>query len=204
MIVSASEDCTIRLWKLTPEPIQVRLIAKHAQPISFVVMSERFKQAISVSRDGFLLSMSIRDGRYLRGFRLPLSDPSHLTVSEIGFVVVGFNGPDSHVVVVLDQNLKFVVRQGFDRCIQCWDCLEIGGMDHLIVVLKAGGLQILRIPLLVEIAHDFEIPFQPVQIACWKGECFMTSQDGEVWSFPISGKLVSGGFSQSNCGEKLV
>jgi hypothetical protein len=189
-IVSASQDCTLRLWKLEREPVQVRLLAKHAQPISFVRMSERFQQAISVSRDGFVLAMSLWNGRYLHGFRLPLSYPSDLAVSEMGFVAVCFNGPDSHVVIVLDQNLRFIARRGFDGCVQCWAAIEYGGSDHVVVALRGGGMKLVQLPLLGDVNCELEPPFSPALIACSRGECFIASRDGAVWSFPIRAKTA--------------
>jgi WD40 repeat protein len=188
-LVSASQDCTLRLWKLDPEPTQVRLLAKHEQPIVFLRTSERLRQAISVSRDGFVLAMSLRNGRYLRGFRLPLSDPSNMAVSEMGFVAVCFNGPDSHIVIVLDQNLRLVARSAFDGCVQCWNCLEYGGIDHLVIGLRGGGMKLVRLPLLGEVETGIEAPFTPTFIVCARGECFIASPEGAIWSFPIRAKL---------------
>jgi hypothetical protein len=184
-IVSASQDCTLRLWRMSPEPTQVRLLAKHAQPIVFLQTNDRLQQAISVSRDGFVLAMSLRDGRYLWGYRLPLSEPSLLALSELGFVAICFNGPDSHTIITLDQNLVPVARRDFEGCIECWDCVELGGIEHLVIGLKRGAVKILRIPLLSTVAEAMTTPCRPALIACSRGECFVAAGDGTVWAMTL-------------------
>jgi hypothetical protein len=182
-IVSASQDCTVRLWRIGEELTLMRMLAKHSQPITFVRTNERLRQAVSVSRDGFVMAIGLRDGRYLRGFKLALPDPSDVVFSESGFVAICFNDPDSHIVVVLDQNLKFVCKKGFDGCVQCWAAGEYGGIDHLIVGMRHGGIRLVRLPLLDEgrKAQGVSAAF----IAYARGECFVASAEGAVSAFTL-------------------
>jgi hypothetical protein len=132
------------------------------------------------------MAISLQDGRYLRGYRLGLSDPSDLVVSDAGFVAVCFNGPDSHIVVVLDQNLNFISRRSFDGCVQCWAPADCSGIDHLVVSLKWRGVKLVRLPLIDDVRPlRVDIGFEPEFLACSKGECFAASTEGNVTHFPI-------------------
>jgi hypothetical protein len=184
-IASAAADCTVRVWRITEELVQVRMLAKAAQPATFVRACERLREAVSVSRDGFVMALSLRDGRYLRGFKLPFPDPSDVVVSDGGFVAICFNGPDSHIVVVLDQNLKFVVKKGFDGCVQCWATCEYAGIEHLVVGMRNGGVKLVMLPMLEEERAVATVRAQ--LITCAKGECFVASAEGTVTAFTIRG-----------------
>jgi hypothetical protein len=191
--VSASRDCTIRLWKLKKNEgkvEQVALRAKHRGPIVFVRTSYRFKQVISVSRDGFLMCISALDGRYIRGLSLPVSNPTGLVVSDAGFVAVCFNGPDSHTIIVLDQNMLLVAQQTFDGCVKCWATMEFCGIEYLVVALKKGKLTLVQLPCMTQTVFDITLPFVPSFIAVMKNEavCYLASHDGGIFAFPIRTK----------------
>jgi hypothetical protein len=188
--VSGSRDCTLMLWKVAQGDELGRHkshLAKGSKPIQFVKMNERLKEAISLSRDGFLVSMSLLDGRYLGGVKLPLSDPSNLEISPNNYIAVCFDGPDSHIIVVLDQNLAFLQTRTLDGCVHCWTTVEINGMDYLLIAKKSLSLVILKLPFLALANWEAQLPFLPSVMVCGKNQpvCYMAYPNGMVTEFPI-------------------
>jgi hypothetical protein len=188
--VSGSRDCTLMLWKVAQGDELSRhksRLAKHSKPIEFIKINERLMEAISVSRDGFLVSMSLLDGRYLGGVKLPLSDPSDLEISRNNYIAVCFNGPDSHIVVVLDQNLEFLQTRTLDGCVHCWTTVQFNGLDYLLIAKKSLLLVILRLPFLTLVNWEAQLPFLPSVMICGKSQpiCYMAYSNGMVIEFPI-------------------
>jgi hypothetical protein len=193
-VISASHDCTLRLCKVNKsgEPGRHRaMLANHTQPIVCLKISEKLKEAFSVSRDGFLVSMSLFDGRYLGGVKLPLSDPSDMVVSEHGFVAVSFNGPDSHIVVVLGQNMEIIAKKTFDGCVACWATHQHNGIDVLVVALKNADIVMVGLPEMEQVTLGTKLPSVPEMIACMKSEpgCIVGLPDGTFLTIPIGSFL---------------
>jgi hypothetical protein len=179
--VSASQDCILALWELRDQSVQqIQYLTKHTQPIVFVRMSPRMKQAISISKDGFLLSMSLLDGRYLHGISLN-ADPSELTVSDRGYIAVAFNGPDSHVIIVLDQNLNVITEKAFDGCVLCCATVDRRGLECLVIALNNGTIVAYQLPFLekktLEVAVDFTVSFMSFGK---NGLCYLAASDGKI------------------------
>jgi hypothetical protein len=148
--------------------------------------NERLREAIAVYADGFLIAMSLFDGRYIGGVKLPIASPTDLIVSDNGFVAVCSNGPDSHVIVVVDQNLEQVALQTYDGCVQCWATLQYDGIEFLVIGLKGSCmLELLRLPCIGEPVWHVVVPFAPAMIACSKNvwACYLAAHDGTVVEF---------------------
>ncbi|KAK8841149.1 hypothetical protein M9Y10_027349 [Tritrichomonas musculus] len=126
----------------------IGFLAKHGQPIVFIQISERLNLVFSISRDGFLSCISLSDGRYLHGVELVMSEPSLFAVSKSGYVCVAFNGPDSSIVKILDQNLEKINTVHFDSTIMCWTPCERVGIDYMAIVFKTQDLTVLQLPKL--------------------------------------------------------
>jgi hypothetical protein len=165
-LVSAGADCCLRLWEVVEgsPPSQVRSLAVHSQPMVLLQISDRLKCAVAIAADGFLMAMSIIDAKYLGGVHLGMSNPSHLLISRAGYTAVCFNGPDSHHVIVLDQNLITVAQMTFDGCVQCWTAAERAGLDHLFVALDSPCIAVLRLPFIEEVLAELEVPFVPAEL----------------------------------------
>jgi hypothetical protein len=104
----------------------------------------------------------------------------------MGFVAVCYNGPDSHTIVVVDQNLEQVALQTYDGCVQCWATLQYDGLEFLVIGLKGSGvLVLLRLPCIGEPVWHVDVPFAPIMIACSKNEwaCYLAGYDGAVTRF---------------------
>jgi hypothetical protein len=187
--VSASRDCSVRLWKIKANFAvkQVHFPTTRAQPVVLLEMSKRMKSATVVTRDGFVMAISLLNGRYLAGIELGMSNPSHLVVTQAGFALVCFNGPDSHVVFVLDQNLLLVTKNTFDGCVQCWTTLEFNGIDFIVLALDYQRILALRVPLLDAVMMEASAPFLPQFIAYLKpdGVCYLSGPRGEVYAMRI-------------------
>jgi hypothetical protein len=186
--VTASRDCTVRLWELDGHALRtIGYLTRHRQPVLFVQINERFNESVSISRDGFVVSMSLKDGQYLREVSLPMSDPSDLLVTDRGFVCVAFNGPDSHVIHVLDHNLVAVTKKTFDGCEQGWTSIERSGVEYLLIGLKTKRILGVQIPYLDKIAMDVETPFTPSLMASGRQDsnCYVATADGGLMSFSI-------------------
>jgi WD40 repeat protein len=186
--VSASRDCTVRLWTLDDEgPKTIGYHARHRQPIVFVRINERLNESVSISRDGFMMSMSLTDGRCLREVYLPMSDPSDMIISDRGYICVAFNGPDSHLILVLDHNLVTIVKNSFDGCLQCWTTIERNGVEYLLIGLKTKRILTVQIPYLDGSVPDIEIPFSPSLMASGRqdGNCYVATSDGALMTFTI-------------------
>jgi hypothetical protein len=188
-IISGARDGTLRLAKVRRGDARARdvqFLAKHGKPIVIVRANERLREAIAVYADGFLIAMSLFDGRYIVGIKLPLASPTDLIVSDMGFVAICYNGPDSHTIVVVDQNLEQVALQTYDGCVQCWATLQYEGLEFLVIGLKGSRvLALLRLPCIGEPIWHTEVPFAPAMIACSKNEwgCFLAGHDGTVIGF---------------------
>jgi hypothetical protein len=190
-VVSGGRDCTLRLARIRKcggLEHGDRFLAKSAKPIAHVRVNDRLREAVAVSRDGFLIAMSLTDGRYLRGVRLSLGAPAELAVSDNGLVAVCYNGADSHTIIVMDQNLEKVAKRTYDGRVQCWETVMYNGCEWLIVGGKkegGGELAMLQLPEIGEIVRAVELPFVPELVVC-VGEklmCYIAAGDGRVSSF---------------------
>jgi hypothetical protein len=178
-LVSAGADCCLRLWEIIEgsTPCQVRFLAVHSQPMVLLQVSDRLKCAVAISTDGFLMAMSIIDAKYLGGLNLGMSNPSHLVISRTGYTAVCFNGPDSHHIIVLDQNLITVTQTTFDGCVRCWAAAEKCGLDHLFIALDSGRMAVLRLPFIEEVLCEVEMPFVPEQLVWARREGLFYAAD---------------------------
>jgi hypothetical protein len=166
---------------------QIHFPAKLAQPVVLLEMSKQMKSATVVTRNGFVMAVSLLNGRYRCGNKLGMSNPSHSLVIQAGFALVCFNGPDSHIIFVLDQNMILVMKNTFDGCIQCWTTLEFNGTDFVVFALDDQRILALRVPLLDEVVMDALAPFLPQFIAYLKADrvCYLASTRGEVYVLRI-------------------
>lgn len=174
-LAAASNDCTLRTWRIRKERIDdsnntkhstnlndvlepVSFLAKHIRPISFVEICEKLNSVYSISDDGLISCISLSDGRYLHGIELELSDPSAFFVTKSGYVLVAFNGPDFALLVVLDSNLEEITRTSLDGSLKCWTTCTKGGIEYLAIILKSQAIQIGELPYWRKTADIFDVP----------------------------------------------
>jgi hypothetical protein len=176
-LVYAGTDCCLRLWELDGTR-QIRFLAVHSQPMILLKVSGRLKAAIAIAYDGFLIAMSIIDAKYLGGVNLGISNPTHLIVSRSGYIAVCFNGPDSHEIVVVDQNLLMIEKKSFDGCVNSWVTAERGGLDYLFLALSCKRLVIRKLPFVEEELKELEISFVPSHMEFVRKESQFYAADG--------------------------
>jgi hypothetical protein len=166
---------------------QIRFLAKHSQPICFIRTNSKMLTCFSISNDGFLLSVSLVDGRYLKGFGLGMSDPSELIVTKNAYVGVVFNGAGSALVKVFDWDLREVSSVTLEMCIDCWTFLEDSGIEWLLIVLRNKRVIMARIPDLLLLGLELELPFRLTCCAWSNGEalCYCRGEEGECCFSPF-------------------
>jgi hypothetical protein len=191
LVVSGGRDGVIRLMKQKESGSRTQryvCLAKHEKQICHIKINNRLQEAVSVSRDGFLLTMSLINGRYLRGVKLPLGAPSDLTISENGIIGICYNGVDSHTIVVLDQNLVKVTKRVYDGRVLCWTTVIFNGCEWLVIGMKkgvSGVLAMLQLPEIDGVVRFVDIPIIPENIVCSCQDfiCYFAGKDGVVSSF---------------------
>jgi WD40 repeat protein len=180
--VSASRDCSLRLWKVrrNGKVDQVHFLAKHTQPVVLLEVNVEMNASISVTRDGFVMEMSLLDGRYVAGFELEASNPSHLLVTNHGFSLICFNGADSHVIFVLDQNLIFVTKNTLNGCVLCWTSMEKNGIEYALIALVSQIIVVVKLPFLEKPIMGIAVTFVPsfMTYARKQGVCYLADSKG--------------------------
>jgi hypothetical protein len=186
-IVSAARDLTLRVWQIADTTKYTRIQVPQAAPIAFLRIRTLFREVVSLSHNGFLAVSSLDECRYLRGVQLRASHPSEMVVSDLGFIAVAFNMPDSLTIVVLGQNLGVAGERQFDGALGSWTTAVVNGIDHLLIYLSNKKLMLAMLPTLNVIVLDEHVGSTVTAMAFAKTEscAYFATSEKKIYKWPI-------------------
>lgn len=148
IFVTGSEDCTVRIWKIKNNKVkQIGSLAKHISPIVAIAMNRKLNTIFSISRDGFCSAMSFK-GKFLKAIQLPNSDPSMIVASDFGYVTIAFNGTNSCLLYVFDQNLLLIKSETLNGSFTAMQPLLWNGLEFLMYTTRNMRMLIVSLPYL--------------------------------------------------------
>jgi hypothetical protein len=152
----ASEDFSLVLWQLNGNELgQMAFEMKHQATVRLITISPKLKMCVSIGDDGLLLAVSSVSGRFINGVDLRENEPSHLAVSDFGFIAVAFNQSDGCLIHVLDQNLRAICEKKIAQTILCWKYVHWrDGGEYLLSALRTN-LVLLKLPFVEVVSLDF-------------------------------------------------
>jgi hypothetical protein len=190
-IVSASEDCSLRLWPGGSEDPHRRIRLPRTQPIVIVRIRPLFQEVVAISRNGFLSVSSLSTKRYLKGVQLGSANPSDMIVSSGGLIVVAFRGPGSFLIVVAGVNLEILAERNVDGTLACWTAVVLNGIDYLVIAI-ANRIRFLRLPVLEAVSDgERELAIVPAAMTFVRKDRTLYIAGGDKKLFGIAvGRIV--------------
>ncbi|KAK8898620.1 hypothetical protein M9Y10_000912 [Tritrichomonas musculus] len=152
-IATGSEDCTVRIWD-NKKMKHLHCVSKHRAAISALEINQKLRICVAASSDGYISVNSLVNWDFCWDAFIDLKEPSSITVSDFGFIVIAQNGPtNGSYSVVYDQNLKFICNKNFEpswiiaRAISWND-----GMDYLAVAMSDNLIHFYVLPFMEPIS----------------------------------------------------
>jgi len=143
---SASNDCTMMLWRLENKSPQVPhyVLTKHNSPIQCINLNESLDISVSCSSSGLIITTSLISGQFLRSKQTCNGKPLCVSTTNSGLIIIGYQKS----INVFDQNLNDIGSFSFEnRDVSFCKGINWGnGVDYVFLAFKSKQLLILSIP----------------------------------------------------------
>lgn len=143
--VTSSSDSTVVVWRRATHQ-QNFILSKHQSPVTCIAMNETCDMLVSCSKDGSIVTSTVRDGRYLRTIFVE-SPPKNVLLSSSGRIYVFFELDNKTEVRVFDQNMNSIASGVINGIITAMELIEeVDGTELLVAMLASRTLVIHSIP----------------------------------------------------------